>query len=185
MKRLLVLLEAVYYYLYCSYKLWQISKCEQDDVVYTTAGGVEVRAYPGKKTQSPFDFVVRYKEPSRRERTPRHVHLIVEMYVKHAYNPTLTLKLRDHMLTMFQHIQPINYFPPSLQFFQPQHVQQFKALDEVGEFSTEFLLVVTELIGIQEKTNYPEGSLTEELYRSFGVADRFSVIRRAVWPGKR
>jgi len=53
----------------------------------------------------------------------------------------------------------------------------------VGEFTIEFLLVVTELIGIQEKTNYPEGSLTESLYRDFGVADRFSVIQKATWRG--
>lgn len=42
------------------------------------------------------------------------------------------------------------------------------------------MLVVTELMAIQEKTNYPEGSLTESLYRDFGVKDRFSVIQKAV-----
>jgi len=50
----------------------------------------------------------------------------------------------------------------------------------VGEFPIEFLLVVTELLAIQEKTNYPKGSLTENLYRDFGVKDRFSVIQKAV-----
>jgi hypothetical protein len=42
------------------------------------------------------------------------------------------------------------------------------------------LLVVTELLAIQEKTNYPLGSLTESLYKDFGVKDRFSVIQKAV-----
>lgn len=41
------------------------------------------------------------------------------------------------------------------------------------------MLVVTELIMIQEKTNYPEGSLTRQLYEDFGVRDRFSVINSA------
>jgi len=42
------------------------------------------------------------------------------------------------------------------------------------------LLVLTELMAIQEKTNYPKGTLTESLYRDFGVKDRFSVIQKAV-----
>lgn len=44
----------------------------------------------------------------------------------------------------------------------------------------EFLLVVTEPMAIQERTNYPEGSLTERLNREFKVKDRFSVIQKAV-----
>ena len=48
------------------------------------------------------------------------------------------------------------------------------------EFTVEFLLVVTELMATQEKTNYPEGSLTESLYEDFGVKDRFQVIQKAV-----
>ena len=67
---------------------------------------------------------------------------------------------------MLNQIKPINSFPPHLQFFKPEHVEQFKELDAVGEFTVEFLLVVTELMAIQEKTNYPEGSLTESLYKA-------------------
>lgn len=36
-------------------------------------------------------------------------------------------------------------------------------------YIVEFLLVVSELIFIQEKTNYPQGSLTRELYEDFGT----------------
>ncbi len=59
-------------------------------------------------------------------------------------------------------------------------MEPFKELDKVGEFSVEFMLVVTELMAIQEKTNYPRGSLTESLYRDFDTKDRFSVIQKAV-----
>ncbi len=102
------------------------------------------------------------------------------MYVKHAHNPSLTLKLKEHILTMLHKIRPVNSFPPALQFFRPEHIEPFKELDLVGEFTVEFLLVVTELLAIQEKTNYPEGSLTESLYKDFGIKDRFSVIQKAV-----
>jgi hypothetical protein len=85
---------------------------------------------------------------------------------------------------MLSQIKSVNSFPLSLQFFKPEHTEPFKDLDKVGEFTVEFLLVAIELVGIQEKTNYPLGSLTENLYKDFGVKDRFSVIQKAVWRGK-
>ncbi len=180
MKKLFIILKAVCYYLKSSYKIWKIRRLQEDDLVYTTRTHVQIGVYPGSKPESPYDFIVKFREPNKRERTPAHVHLIVEMYVKHAYNPSLTLKLKEHILTMLNHIKPVNSFPPCLQFFKPEHIEPYKELDRVGEFTVEFLLVVTELMAIQEKTNYPEGSLTESLYKDFGVKDRFSVIQKAV-----
>lgn len=183
MKKFFNLFKVVYYYLKTSYRIWQVKHTREDDIVYITKSQVQIGVYPGKKPQSPYDFVVKFREPNKRERTPAHVHLIVEMYVKHAFNPQLTFKLRNHILEMFSQIQPINYFPPILQFFKPEHVEPFKELDRVGEFPVEFILVVTELLAIQEKTNYPKGSLTERLYQNFGVKDRFSVIQKAIFRG--
>lgn len=145
--------------------------------VWKTREEVEICVKKGKK--SPLDFVVRYKEPSKRFRTPKHVHLIVELYVKEAYNQSLTHQLRDHLLQVFDQVKPATSFPPALQVYQPGHETPFSALDAVGEFSTEFMLVVSELIFIQEKTNYPQGSLTRDLYEAFGNQDRFSVIHMA------
>jgi len=152
-------------------------------VVYKTKNGVEIFVEKGKKQQSPYDFRVRFREPGKRARTPTHVHLIVEMYVKHAFNPKLTLKLKSHILDVYNKIQPVSYYPPQLQIFKPENVELFKDLNQVGEFSVEFMLVTTELIMIQEKTNYPQGSLTQKLYNDFGVKDRFSVIQSAVFRG--
>jgi hypothetical protein len=107
------------------------------------------------------------------------------MYVKYAFDTPLTLKLKEHILTMLSQIRPVNSYPPTLQFFKPEHVEPFKDLDRVGEFTVEFLLVAIELVAIQEKTNYPTGTVTENLYKNFGVKDRFSVIQRAVWKGRK
>ncbi len=180
MKKFFSLFKTIYYYLESSYKIWKVRRSQEDDLVYTTNANVQIGVYPGRKPESSYDFIVKFKEPDKRERTPAHVHLIVEMYVKHAHNPSLTLKLKEHILTMLREIKPISSFPPNLQFFKPEHIEPFKDLDRVGEFTVEFLLVVTELMAIQERTNYPEGSLTESLYKDFGVKDRFSVIQKAV-----
>lgn len=180
MKELFNFPKTIYYYLLSSYKMWKVRRLREDDLVYTTNANVQIAVYPGRKPESPYDFIVKFREPGKRERTPAHVHLIVEMYVKHAHNPSLTLRLKDHILAMLCQIKPINSFPPNLQFFKPEHIKSFKDLDKVGEFTLEFLLVMTELMAIQEKTNYPGGSLTESLYKDFGVKDRFSVIQKAV-----
>jgi len=185
MKKLFNLLKTIYYYLESSYKIWKVKRLQEDDLVYTTKASVQFEVYPGSKQQSPYDFIVKFREPKKRERTPAHVHLIVEMYVKCAYNPSLTLKLKDHILTMLNQIKPVTSFPPTLQFFKSEHVEPFKDLDKVGEFSVEFLLVAIELVAIQEKTNYPTGTVTENLYKNFGIKDRFSVIQSSVWRGKK
>jgi len=180
MKKAFAPFVSVYYYLRCSYKIWHVKRFREDALVYTTRTNTRIEVYPGRKPESPYDFIVKFREPGKLERTPAHVHIIMEMYVKHAHDPSLTLKLKDHILTMLSQISPVNSFPPGIQFFQPEHIEPFKDLDKVGEFTVEFLLVVTELMAIQEKTNYPAGSLTESLYRDFGVKDRFQVIPRAV-----
>ncbi|MBI5253750.1 MAG: hypothetical protein HY930_05070 [Euryarchaeota archaeon] len=149
------------------------------DLIYTTDEGVEIYTIPGTKEESPFDFRLMFKQPEKRLRTPKHIHLIVEMYVKHAYMPELTLRLRDHLLNVYDSLKPINYYPPKLQYFEKSHIKKFEELNKVGEFSVEFILATTELIMIQEKTNYPDGSLTQELYKAFGVKDRFYVINTA------
>lgn len=151
--------------------------------VHTTRQGVEICVIPGKK--STHDFIVKYTEPGKRARTPQHVHLIVELYVKQAHDSATTLALRDHLLAVYDRITPVTSFPPSLQVFRPTDPASFHSLDAVGEFSVEFMLVVSELIFIQEKTNYPAGSMTQKLYRDFGSKDRFAVIRSATFRGAR
>ncbi len=159
MKRLSNLLKTFYYYLQSSYKMWEVKRLQEDDLVYTTGENVRIEVYPGSKRQSPYDFIVKFREPNKRERTPAHIHLIVEMFVKHAYNSSLTLKLRDHILEMLSQIKPVTSFPPTLQFFKSEHIEPFKELDKVGEFTVEFLLIAIELVAIQEKTNYPTGTV--------------------------
>ncbi len=127
------------------------------DLIYTTKDGTEIWSAKGRKTESAHDFIVKFRVRGKRERTPKHIHLIVEMYVKYAFDPDLTMKLRNQILSAFEKIKPIDYYPPKLQVFKSGDEMPFNNLDKVGEFSAEFLLVASELIMIQEKTNYPKG----------------------------
>lgn len=152
-------------------------------LLHTTQSNVEIHVVKGTKSQSPWDFIVKFKQPGRRLRTPSHVHLIVELYVKEAHNRNLTHQLVSYLLQVFQQVRPINYYPPRFQVFNRSNATPFAQLNAVGEFSVEFFLATSELIFIQEKTNYPAGSLTQRLYQNFGRKDRFTVIQNAIWRG--
>jgi hypothetical protein len=173
---------AIYYYLKSFFITLKFKRSLEDDLIYTTQDNFEILVYPGKKEQSEFDFIVKFRRKgTRRERTPKHIHFIVELYVKYYFDKDLTLGLKEHILEMLRNIKPANTFPPSLQFFKPEHVDKFRKLDKFGELSVEFLLVAIELVAIQEKTNYPKGTLTEKLYKDLFVKDRFYVIQKATW----
>ncbi len=106
--------------------------------------------------------------------------------MKRTGNRLLTLELVEHIIKeIIQKVEPSNSNPPVLQIFRPQHVARFQELDAYGEYSTEFLLVITELIMIQEKTNYPQGSLNLNLFQQFrNEADIFSVVSAATFRGR-
>lgn len=152
--------------------------------VYTTADGVVVFVSQGVKSQH--DFKVQYQEPGKRVRTPKHIHLIIDLYMKRAGNRALTARLVEHIIdeiTLKIHRSASS--PPVLQIFSPDHAAQFQALDAYGEYPVEFLLVAVELIMIQEKTNYPEGVMNLNLFRRFrDEADIFSVVSAATFQGR-
>ncbi|MCA1899862.1 MAG: hypothetical protein LDL50_04045 [Chloroflexi bacterium] len=150
-------------------------------VIYTTANQVEIHVENGSK--SPNDFIVRYREPNKRVRTPKHIHLIVDLFAKRTGNLPLTNALLDHIIrNIILKVEPAVSFPPSLQIFKPAHINQFHELSEYGEYSIEFLLVMIELIMIQEKTNYPDGTINLDLFQKFrDGADIFSIVSAATF----
>jgi len=88
------------------------------------------------------------------------------------------------VLSVFQKIQPVTHFPPKFQVFTSGDVDQFEGLNGFGEYDVEFVLAVSELLMIQEKTNYPLGSMTQAMYSAFGKDDIFGVISAASFRGQ-
>lgn len=154
-------------------------------LIYTTSKGVQIFAEKGGK--SLFNFKVRYREPGKPRRTPKHIHLIIDLYMKKVGDKDLTMQLVDHLLeNVILKVRPSTTNPPQLQVFSSDQVQRFQTLDAYGEYTVEFLLVVGELIAIQERTNYPLGTMTERLFRSFREEkDIFSVVSAATFRGRK
>jgi hypothetical protein len=153
-------------------------------LIHTTAEGVKVYVSKGRKSE--YNFKVQYQEPGKRVRTPKHIHLIIDLYMKLTGDRELTMKLVDHIINdIILKVQPSTSKPPTLQVFSPRHVARFRKLNSYGEYSVEFLLVIAELIMIQEKTNYPDGTMNLNLFRLFQEgADIFSVVSAATFRGR-
>ena len=130
--------------------------------------------------------MVRYRQIGKRLRTPKHIHLIVDLYQKKAVEPRLTNEFVDHIIEhVIRQVFAAITFPPELQIFQSAHIGQFEGLNGISEYTPEFLLVIIELIMIQEKTNYPDGVLNLNLFQAFrNNADIFSVVGAATFRGR-
>jgi len=150
-------------------------------LMHTTREGFQILVTSGKKGK--FDYKILYRKPSKtarngftRTRTPKHIHVIVELYAKLGASPKLTLELREYFLELFSKVKAVHYYPPSLLFFRPSKAKKYKKLDRFGEFSSEFLMVFVELLLIQEKTNYSRMEISEKLFRHFAKHEVFSVV---------
>ena len=151
--------------------------------IYTARNGAVIGVVKGGK--SLYNFRVKYREQGKAERTPKHMHIIIDLYMKSVGNEQLTMHMVDHIINdIILKVSPAKSFPPKLQIFQPSHAQAYRQLDKYEEYPVDFLLVVTELIQIQEKTNYPTGTLNLNLFQLFrGKADIFSVVSAATFRG--
>ena len=149
-------------------------------LVYITQNQTHIYAEPGRK--SPCDFIVKYQELGKHRRTPKHIHLVVDLFAKRTGNYELTNELLDHIINMICIIKPSTSFPPHLQIFSETDIIKFQGLQPYGEYPVDFLLVVTELIMIQEKTNYPHGVMNLNLFRKFREgADIFTIVSAATF----
>lgn len=147
-------------------------------LVLRTTTGVEIHCERGRK--SAFDFKVRYRNPGGRLRTPRHSHWAVDLDMKYRANAALTRGLIDHLLDIMTRQVPANTFPPTVVVPDAATLTRFAELNAYGDYSAEFLIVVVSLIMLQEKTNYPAGTMNRRLLKMIrDGADLFSIISAA------
>ena len=153
-------------------------------IVYKTMKGTDILVEKGEKSK--YDFIVKYRERGKRIRTPKHIHILVDLYIKQAKNEKLTMKFIDHIINcILPNIEAVDHFPVLPRLFKEEQLDDFKELNNYGEYSMEFLLVVIELIMTQEKTNYPDGIMNVAGFRKFREkADIFSVVSAAAFRGR-
>lgn len=134
--------------------------------------------------KSEHDFRVKYKEHGKRERTPKHIHLIIDILLKRQGDPELTQRLIEFLNDMLTKIKGTDSYPPRFQIYKKGIGKEFENLNRYGEYDVDFLIAVFELIMIQEKTNYPHGTMNLKLFKRLKEgADIFSLVSAATFRG--
>lgn len=150
------------------------------DKILIKIKGIEIGIDRGAKSTN--DFKVKYRLPKGRERTPKHIHLIIDILLKRQGNPALTNKLVKHLLDILEQLKPISAYPPSFQCFKSGGIKEYEGLNKFGEYKVEFLLAIFELIMIQETTNYPTGTMNRRLFEKIlQGADIFALVSAATF----
>ena len=150
------------------------------DNVITTINGIAVGVSRGSKSEH--DFIVTYRMPGQRERTPKHIHLLIDILLKRQGNQELTNTLVEKLVDTLGRLRPVTSYPPTLQCYNPEEAGRFDTLNQFGEYQVEFLMVIFELIMIQEATNYPTGTLNRRLFEKLlEGADIFSLVSAATF----
>jgi hypothetical protein len=157
-------------------------------LIFTASDGSAVMVEPGTKPNSPFDFRVRYRQTGKRIRTPKHVHVVVDLYLKWAGNGPLTDAFVQEVSTFIRTCQAASEFPPvDPAIFQSSvraASQKYQGLNMFGEYPVDFLVAIVMLLMIQEKTNYPKGNLNLRMFERFVRHDDiFGVVGTATYRG--
>jgi hypothetical protein len=134
-------------------------------VVFTPNENYIVAVYQG--SLSTYDIIIRYRQKIKNNkwsgvRTPRHIHWAVDILTKLYANRELTQQFLDFLIGVWNETVGIKTEEARTEalnidlLLNPhrQEIEQYKELDEHGEYSIEFLILLAKLLMIMEKTNY-------------------------------
>ena len=107
------------------------------------------------------DIIVKYVQPGKRLRTPRHIHWAIDLLIKKEHQPTLTKEFVGYLIGLYERVEPFSSIDDRLKRtlfsdIEKQAMQSFQGLSAFGEYSIEFTCYIFELIAIQEKTSNPK-----------------------------
>ena len=85
--------------------------------------------YQGDRGQNPkLDFIVKYRKPNCRLRTPSHTHWIVDLIIKHGFSPNVVKDFVLDWLNLYDIIEPYDYTswiePRENYRIKPEYYQQ-------------------------------------------------------------
>lgn len=123
---------------------------------YTMNDDTVIAIYQGFRGENPdLDFIVKYKEPGKRLRTPSHTHWIVDLLVKADYNKKSVKEFINDMIGFYNVVTPfenveqrVGYTLSTYRNFGQRHNQ---VLNRHGYYPMDTLCSFLELFSINEK----------------------------------
>ena len=117
--------------------------------------GTTVAIFQGFRGENPdLDFIVKYKEPGKRLRTPSHTHWIADLIVKGEVDKANTLSLVNELIEIYDNVSPFNS-AEERDTYELIYAQElpivYSKLDSVGSLSLELIGTLVELFSKCEK----------------------------------
>jgi len=111
--------------------------------------GNTVVIYQGSRGANPdLDFIVKYKAPNKRLRTPSHTHWIVDLIIKSKFAPEDLCSFVKEWIEIYDVIEPFKNLEERASYqliYKDYFSQKYFTIDNLGEFSVEFVSTLIEL----------------------------------------
>lgn len=146
--------------------------------------GLYIFVYPGNLSAN--DILVKYKQSDTKQRTPKHIHWVVDFMIKQQHEKVLTDQLLYVFSNRWQSIVPLtgrsndDILTSLILSHNTQLKRRYDTLNNYGYYSVDFLIHLMELLMIQEKTNNPDAYMFSRCLNSLmNSNDLFSIISTA------
>ena len=149
-----------------------------------------VAIYKGNKSSA--DILIRYRQKTgkrwSRIRTPKHVHWTVDMLIKLSHDRERAEQFIDKLQKIWESLEGLkpetrdSLKLEELLSYDSEVISEFRELSKHGEYNVKFLLLLAKLLMIQEKTNYPNGKMFQQLLAKLKEErDIFSILQTATF----
>lgn len=145
---------------------------------------------------SEFDILVRYKQLINgkwtQPRTPKHIHWAVDILIKQHEVPEATDKFLDFLIAQWTSITPMKSKEDrkkaldfdTLMEETEKESKNYSELANKGEYSIKFIILLTKLLMLQEKTNREDAYMFKEVLDKLKKhSEIFSLVSAATFNG--
>jgi len=163
--------------------------------VFKVNGKYIIGIYQGKLSE--YDILIKYRQKENNEwsniRTPKHIHWAVDILMKMQADKNKTKEFLDFLLQRWNEIEPIksekerqnrlniDYLISNYK----EEIENYTSLNEKGEYSIKFLILLAELLMMQEKTNREDAYMFKNLLESLKEGKSiFKIVSIATHNGR-
>jgi len=158
---------------------------------FKLSDGTIIGIFQGERGQNPdLDILIKYQEPNKRVRTPKHIHWVIDLLIKKQYDRQLTIEFVKYLRDMWETVEPFKTKAEQqeceLKETTLENLKRFEKLNKYGEYRVEFIGHLIELMMRMEKTGLDRAYVFKDLLDAFiEEKDIFSIVAKSTQVGKR
>ena len=146
---------------------------------------------------SEFDILIKYKQLINgkwtQPRTPKHIHWAIDILLKQHEAPEETNRFLDFLISKWNSIKPMKSIEDRekeldvtvLMDEVEKEASKYGELANKGEYSIKFLILLTKLLMLQEKTNREDAYMFKQVLDSLKQhSEIFSIVSASTFNGR-